>query len=331
MRETLKLALRLLIFTVAAGLLLAVTNHVTKGPIADQADSASSISRMAVLPSARSFEKQEILNAESYPDIDGVYIGKDGDEVVGYAFSLSPMGYKDEIVMTLGITSGGAISGLTVESQSETAGLGTRVAEQPYLSQYLGLAASEQAISSGVDAISGATVSSRAVAGAVSQAVKYAGEVLGITGKADRSLAEERVLTGSDIKRMEMLDGGKSIDEITPYSAFGYENIEGIYRVKTSNGDGYVFELLAGSGEGDVLFSISVSESGEVSSVSIDEPADSKALGEDFLSGFTGRPLSEATASGVSADGGEQEAFLTAYRQAARFYSEHLMGEGDAG
>ena len=63
--------------------------------------------------------------------------------------------------------------GLTVMSQSETAGLGSKVAEEPFLSQFPGIEAQADALNASVDTITGATVSSRAVLTGVSQAMEY--------------------------------------------------------------------------------------------------------------------------------------------------------------
>lgn len=182
MDDTLKLALRLMIFTLIAGLALALTNEVTKGPIRSQAEAKAILARKEVLPAADAFEAYEGWDIEKYPDIDEVYIAKSGGETVGYTFLLSPRGYKADITMTLGISSDGSINALYINSQSETAGLGNLVAKAPFLSQFSGIAADPDTIDGDIDAISGATVSSKAVIRSVSTASAFVCEVFGGEG-----------------------------------------------------------------------------------------------------------------------------------------------------
>lgn len=178
MQSTLKLALRLMLFALISGLALALTNALTKEPIRQQEELIANEARAAVFPDADEFVKLEAEIPETYADVDEVYIAMREGETVGYAISLSPYGYKGDIVMTLGVRADGTISELYVNSQSETAGLGSRVAGEPFLSQFEGISASPDAVSSGVDAITGATVSSKAVVSAVQRAVTYAEDEL---------------------------------------------------------------------------------------------------------------------------------------------------------
>ena len=88
MREVAKLSVRLLIFALVAGLLLALTNEVTKGPIAQRQQEIQNQARAQVLPDAQEFVQMEIKNPEQYPDVAAVYEAKNGDATVGYALSL---------------------------------------------------------------------------------------------------------------------------------------------------------------------------------------------------------------------------------------------------
>ena len=82
------------------------------------------------------------------------------------------------MVLSVGIRDG-AVSGVSVASHAETKGLGT-ADEAPFLQSFVGLTQADAA--QGVDAMSGATVSSNAVRGAVSQALAHARDVLGVEG-----------------------------------------------------------------------------------------------------------------------------------------------------
>ena len=139
MRDVTKLGLRLFIFTLIAALALAVTNEITSGPIAQQELAAGQAAQRAVLPEAEIFETQEIQTAPEYDQITELYVGKTGDEVVGYVMTASPQGYGGPIPITLGIGADGSIHGVSVGDLQETAGLGSKVGEEPFTSQFPGL------------------------------------------------------------------------------------------------------------------------------------------------------------------------------------------------
>ena len=243
MRDVLKLSLRLLAFCVAAGLLLAATYAITKEPIARQAEITAQNARKQVLTEASSFQLLTDNPGEAYPHVAAVYEGQDSSGTVGYTFSLVPMGFKAVIEMTLGINAKGAITALSVDSQSETAGLGNKITTASYLDQYPGVAADEDAIAAHIDGITGATVTSRAVLGAVAEAVSYAHRELGIEGAEDKSLAGSRYLTEEELKRVSLIDGGRTIASLAPYAALGYPAIDAVYQVSVRDKLAYVMVL----------------------------------------------------------------------------------------
>ena len=243
MREIVHLALRLLAFCLAAGLLLAATNALTKGPIAYQADLTAQNARKQVLTEASSFQKLSGGGDPAYPHLTAVYEGVDKDGVVGYTFSLSPMGFKAVIEMTLGINKNGAITALSVDSQSETAGLGTKITTDSYLRQYQGAAADSATLTEQIDGITGATVTSKAVVSAVGEAVSYAERELGVTGRADAGLAGSQYLSDAELKLVSLVDGGRTITSLPPYQALGYEAIEAVYQIDVKGKNAYVMTL----------------------------------------------------------------------------------------
>ena len=177
MRETVKLGVRLMLFALVAGLLLAVVNAVTEEPIARNERLKADGSRIAVIGD-HDFEALQ-TDTTGYDAIQSVYAALDDDgQTVGYVYELSSRGYGGDVVLSVGIRDG-AVSGVSVASHAETKGLGT-ADEAPFLQSFVGLTQADAA--QGVDAMSGATVSSNAVRGAVSQALAHARDVLGVEG-----------------------------------------------------------------------------------------------------------------------------------------------------
>lgn len=88
-------------------------------------------------------------------------------------------GYGGDIQITVGVTKDGTVSGVSILSISETAGLGMRATEAKFQEQYVGKNTDKFYVSKDggegepIDAISGATITSRAFTGAVNTAIGY--------------------------------------------------------------------------------------------------------------------------------------------------------------
>ena len=103
---------------------------------------------------------------------DEVYIIYEDGEKAGYAFMASGSGYGGNIDILVGLDSGFGIKGVSILSQTETPGVGNRITESSFTDQFKGLSASDIALKSEggkIDAITGATISSRAVVDAVKE------------------------------------------------------------------------------------------------------------------------------------------------------------------
>ena len=91
----------------------------------------------------------------------------------GYAIEVETAGYAGPMVLWVGVTNGGEVSGLTVRQHGETFGLGRDAqTDAPFLLQFLGTAG-EAAVGENIDALTGATVTSKAVTRAVNSAAAF--------------------------------------------------------------------------------------------------------------------------------------------------------------
>lgn len=104
----------------------------------------------------------------------------------GYAFKVVASGSQGNIEMMVGVDADGVVTGVSIVSNSETAGIGSKVMNNeplangtPVLDQFIGKSAADGTLTVGsnVDAISGATVSSRGVTTGVNAALAVAGVV----------------------------------------------------------------------------------------------------------------------------------------------------------
>ena len=91
----------------------------------------------------------------------------------GYVVETRTAGYAGDIVLLVGVDNDGTVTGLTVRQMEETWGLGSRaLTDADFLIQFLGTDGGAE-IGSNVDAITGATVSSKAIARGVNAAVGF--------------------------------------------------------------------------------------------------------------------------------------------------------------
>lgn len=196
----LKNCVALLVITLVAGLALSAVNEITKEPIAKAEETARLEAYETVFPDAE-FETPQDLDAlleGGQVAIDSVgltgctvsdilYANDANGERIGYVVAaVSPNGYGGDISVAVGIDAKtSTITGFSVLSNSETAGLGARCTEDEFVSQFAGKdATSIEYVKGGgaagnqIDAISGATVTTNAVTEAVNSALAVYGNVL---------------------------------------------------------------------------------------------------------------------------------------------------------
>ncbi len=119
-----------------------------------------------ILPGSESFTLEPYAGEDA--NIRSVHKGQ-----TGFVIEAATRGYADEIVMLIGVSNDGKVKGLVVRDIHETHGLGNKaLTDWQYLSQYLNTQGDAQ-IGENVDAITGATVTSKAITRCVNSAVAY--------------------------------------------------------------------------------------------------------------------------------------------------------------
>ena len=187
MNKIIKNTIILTLITVIAGLGLGYVYEITKDPIAQAQEAAKKEAWQAVFPEA---SLDDFAAAELDYDLMTKVVADLGvvatvDEVctvgdLGYVVTTtSKEGYGGDIQITVGVTVDGTVSGVSILSISETAGLGMKATEPAFYGQYQGKQTENFYVSkdggSGepIEALSGATITSRAVTGAVNTALAY--------------------------------------------------------------------------------------------------------------------------------------------------------------
>ncbi len=91
-------------------------------------------------------------------------------EVIGYAVDIVTAGFGGDINLMVGFDTELNVAGVSVISQNETPGLGANIKNQSFLDTFVNIKGGEVVINSNVDALTGATISSKAVASGINDA-----------------------------------------------------------------------------------------------------------------------------------------------------------------
>ncbi|MBQ7487550.1 MAG: FMN-binding protein, partial [Clostridia bacterium] len=250
-----KLGIRLFLFCMIAAVALAITNEVTKGPIAAHALASKMAALNTVMPGCE-YEEADLGELKEGSELDELFVAKDSSgNVAGYALTASPQGYGGEIPITFGVSSEGYVTQVYVGSLQETAGLGSKVGEAEFKEQFIGIAADKDTLSNDVSTISGATISSSAFMRAASDALEYTEDVLGVVpqaGDKEAILAAFNAANGGD-------EGGEEAEVTTTAYTFPVKGFD-------------AFNV-----------NIEIDSNGKIASVSIPEHNETAGFGADLI------------------------------------------------
>lgn len=173
-RYILRLALTLLVITSVVAAALAGVNAVTGPIIARKTAEKTRLAVEKVLPGGG--QKLEFAASEL---VSNVYQGENG-----YAVEVTPSGFDNTITMMVGVDTNGKVLGIDIISHTETAGLGAVAdadtpAGQAFRAQFAGVSGSAAVTKDGgtMDALTGATITSRAICEGVNAALACVAEL----------------------------------------------------------------------------------------------------------------------------------------------------------
>ena len=166
----LRLSLTLLLIAAVVAAALAGVNSITAPEIARRNAEKTQKAIEAVLPGGG----QEVAFTDETGLVTTVYKGENG-----YAVQVAPVGFDGSITMMVGVDLEGKVLGISVIKQTETAGLGAVCAAatsagEAFRNQFVGLSGILSVTKDGgtIDAITGATITSRAVTQGVNAALE---------------------------------------------------------------------------------------------------------------------------------------------------------------
>lgn len=172
--------------TLVVSLCLGAVNAITVDPIAKQ-NKLKTENALAQVMDADS-EQIDVADGTTVTTDSGVAVEiisaykmtKDGQDA-GYCVEVGPTGFGGAVDTMIGIGTDGTITGISVISaSSETPGLGARCTEEEFQAQFAGQPADGTVAvakdGGSITALTGATITSRAVSNGVNAAAKFASE-----------------------------------------------------------------------------------------------------------------------------------------------------------
>lgn len=188
-------AVILFAITLIAGGALGFFNELTKDPIAEANLKVKQEAYQKVYADSQEFVedttvKEKVDDAETFfadndlagAEIEEVLVANDASgNPAGYVMTFyATEGYGGNIKMAMGMTNEGAITGLEVLECSETPGLGANCQKDEFKSQFTGINADSieytkdgATADNQIDAISGATITTKAVTKGVNAAIAF--------------------------------------------------------------------------------------------------------------------------------------------------------------
>ncbi|WP_303721520.1 RnfABCDGE type electron transport complex subunit G [Malonomonas rubra] len=199
-KDMARLLITLTIIAASAGFLLSMVESATREPIKEQRRLQMIKALSAVLPEfdnapdTDTVSLQNGVNKKGEPVQVTVYRARKGGELVGTAFKvIAPEGYSGNIEVMVGLRTDEQVNAIEILTHAETPGLGSKIAESWFKDMFKGKGldnADWRVKKDGgeFDQISGATISPRAVVGAVKKGLeffrKHKTEILAEGGKS---------------------------------------------------------------------------------------------------------------------------------------------------
>jgi electron transport complex protein RnfG len=174
MKEYIVPTITLFVICLVATALLGITNAVTAPTIDKLAKQKEIDTRKEVFAQAVDFGEKVSDEFNMVPALD------QNNNVIGYVVVTSAKGYGGNVEVMTGVTVDGKVTGISILSHSETPGLGAKAkTDDGWRAQFVDkimdiTVSKDQAGDNSIDAITGATITSKAVVAAVNEAIALA-------------------------------------------------------------------------------------------------------------------------------------------------------------
>ena len=190
MKNIIKNTVILTVITLAAGVLLGLVYDITEEPIAQAKEKAKIEAYQTVMKEADTFDAEVVLGSKEVSKlfakkkitgckVDEVVAAKAEGEIIGYIFTMTTSeGYGGNIQISVGVLNDGTVTGVEILSIKETVGLGMNANTPEFKNKFTDKKTDSFVVTKTgaesdkeIDAISGATITSKAVTDAVNAAI----------------------------------------------------------------------------------------------------------------------------------------------------------------
>ena len=280
---------------------LAAVNEVTAPIIKAQEEAAANEAYFAVLPEADGFEA---VTDYQTSNIQAVMKATNG---AGWAIQAYGKGFGGDVPVIVGFDANGTIVGIQFLANSETSGYGQKLVDGSedginFTQQFIGMSEAPE-VGANIDAIAGATVSSKAAASAVTSAMNCFNEVaLGQAAVVDEgpvtlSPEEVRAMLAPGAASMTQIDAPEGLTE-------AWQGDDGSY-VLYAEDKGWEYAT------SPMTIAVGFDANGVITGVWVDASTQTAgigdvAAGEDYLSQYTGI-ANEAGLDGVDTVAGSTQ------------------------
>lgn len=189
--DLLRLSVTLFLIAGIMALMVAFINNITAPEILKRnelqtKDALSSVMTDATLFNAYQLDFDNVVSADGKDvAVHGAWAALKDAKQIGVCVKVAPKGYGGDIEMIVAVDMDGKVVNSQIISMSETSGIGTKINDESFLSQFIGKI---KGITAGTDensiqTVSGATKSSKAYLRGINAALDVTSKVLG--GKDD--------------------------------------------------------------------------------------------------------------------------------------------------
>ena len=197
-KSIVKDAMRLTIITLVSGLVLGLVYQITLKPREAAAAKATNDAYMAVFDGASSFTPYKdfdsdkataLIKKAGYKDISITACVEAKDKsgsALGYVLTVVTKSYGGNVTFSMGIKNDGTMNGYKITDTSDTPGLGLKARDDAsFYNQFKGIAVGKYTVTKSnpgdneIQAISGATITSRAITNGVDAGFEYYKSIAG--------------------------------------------------------------------------------------------------------------------------------------------------------
>ncbi|MBS3977023.1 MAG: RnfABCDGE type electron transport complex subunit G [Syntrophomonadaceae bacterium] len=304
----------------------------------------------AVVPDAKRFEKMDTAP----PEVQGTLFKAfdDAGKTLGIVFETIAKGFVGDIKLLIGIEpENKKVISIKILGHQETPGVGTRIEEPGFLGQFKGKSILDNfQIGQDIDALSGATVSAKAVAKAVGlqtrAVLKHLGQDVGELPPpvpVEQPPLEEPVKIDLPVLAGELWTGMGSLQLVAVEVPAAFSAEEKVYLVKSEKGEnlGLLLVVIGNGYGGPMQLAVGMDKDlAKVTGIRLLENKETPGLGtkvgeEPFVGQFVGKPLKDTFILGQDVDGitmatVSAQGVVDAVREKTRVAAEHFKAGIDA-